>query len=214
MENQNSSNELDRILDEYVVENESLNKETLKDWIQRYPQYERELMDLTVALIQMQSIAPDEIAADEEEILVQRGISVARRLLHDNPKGTVEEPGLSRPIKSLIKEAGYRGLSLDQFAEQVRLIPSLLVKIDRHLVRYDSLPLHLLELIADTLKQNLFNIAIHCQLVPVVPQDSRFKSKTPPSVSPQVDFFDEVRKDPGFSDELRRYWLKFESQSK
>lgn len=214
MENLNNPSNLDQILDEYVVENDSLSKEMLQEWIRRYPQYERELMDLTVALIQLQSAVPAEISEDEEEILVQRGISVVRRLLQDDQNGTADGTGLSKPIQGLVKEAGYHDLSLDQLAEQVCLTPSLLAKIDRHSVEYDSLPPHLFELFAETLHQNVFIVAGYCQLAPAIPQDSRFKSKTAPSVTKQVNFFDEIRKDPEFSDELRKYWLKFESQNK
>lgn len=213
MDNLNIQSDLDQILDEYVVENESLSKETLREWIKRYPQYERELMDLTVALIQLQSAPSSKISEREEEILVQRGISVVRQILRKDQKATVANPDLSKDFTGLIKEAKVHGLSLDQFARQVLLPPSLLVKIDRHSVRYDSLPVHLFELFANALKQSVFVIAGYCQLTPVIPQGSRFKSKTPPSISPQVNFFDEIRKDSEISDELRNYWLELESRS-
>lgn len=213
MENKYSLDELEQVMDEYVVENESLSKETLKEWIRSYPQYERELIDLTVALINLQSRPSVDISKEEEDILIQRGISVVERIMQDNPIHPPEKVSSSSPIQSLVKEASHRGLSLDQFSERIYLTPSLLVKIDRRLIRFNTIPIQLLEVIATTLDQNIITIVKYFNLQSTIPQGIRFKAKTKPNISLQVNFFEEIRKDPTISIDSRQYWLKFEPKN-
>jgi hypothetical protein len=212
MNNQLKMEELDLILDAYIIDNEALSKETLKEWIRRYPQYERELMEVTVSLINMQATPPADIAKDEEEILIQRGISVVHNLMREEQAHQGKKPDASYPIKGLVKEANRRNITLDQFAIQVDLTPPFLAKIDRRLIIYSSIPVQLLESIASVLDRDVFSIVKYLQLRPTIPARMRFKARGIPQVSHPVDFFIEIRKDPELKDDLRQQWLEFEAK--
>jgi hypothetical protein len=212
MNNQLKVEELDQILDAYIIENEAMSKETLKEWIRRYPQYERELMDVTVTLIKMQATPPTNISKDEEDILIQRGISVVHNLLREEQARQQKKSDASYPIQGLVKEANRRNISLDQFANLVDLTPALLAKIDRRLIKYSSIPLQLLGSIASVLDRGVLSIVKYLQPRPTIPKQMRFKAHGTPQVGKQVDFFDEIRKDPELKDDLRQYWLEFEGK--
>jgi hypothetical protein len=212
MNNQLNSDELDQILDAYITENEILSKETLKDWIHRYPQYERELMELTVTLIKMQATPPADISKEEEDILVQRGISIVHNLLREDQPCRPKKSDSSSPIQGLIKEANRYKISLDQFANLVNLTPAFLAKIDRRLIMYSSIPLQLLESIARVLERDVLSIVKYLQPLPTIPGQMRFKARGTPQIDHQVDFFEEIRKDPELKDDLRQHWLEFETR--
>jgi len=74
--------ELDDVLDAYVAEVETPSRATLAEWIQRYPYYERELTEFTVAWCEMQSLSPAEGTEPDEddEALLQYGMNIVQSI--------------------------------------------------------------------------------------------------------------------------------------
>ena len=99
---------LEDVLDAYVASDSGPN-DPLDEWIQRYPEYEQEIIEFAVNWSLMKSLPP---APDAEEVdkdtLVLRGMSVVQNLLHTQFSEDASEPVV--PFASLIAEGRACGL--------------------------------------------------------------------------------------------------------
>ena len=82
-------------------------------------------------------------------------------------------------------------------------------KIDLRYMDYLSLPLDLIQSIAQLINRNLKELAEYLSLKPTVPSATRFKSSNQPKAPEQTDFFDEVQEDKLLNQEQREYWLAY-----
>lgn len=206
---------IDQVVEAYLEACEIPSRETLSEWAHRYPKFERELMDITVAWIQMRTFPPAEPSHPEsDDRSIQGGMSIVRKLLDDEQARSDGQPSQIRPIRALFTEASRRRLSQVQFASLLSFTTSILEKINYHLVQYESIPLHLIEAIADVLELDKLSVVAFLQRPAVIPQGAQFKSRQVPQVKPQEDFFDLIRTDPDLTEEQRKYWLMYEAKSR
>lgn len=201
---------LDNILDAYVTEVETPNLEVLKEWIRKYPQYQRELTDFTIAWIQMEELLPINRDKTDHDTLVLRAMSVVQNLYRIGEQKSIPSQSAKNPIEKLVAEAETQGFSQDQFAAQLKLSVGLLWKLDRRLIKYSSIPVELIENIAGALRRGLQVVAEYFQRSPTLATNARYKAKQQPQVSEPTNFFDEVRSDTELSNENRAYWLELE----
>ena len=201
---------LDNILDAYVTEVETPNLEVLKEWIRKYPQYQRELTDFTIAWIQMEELRPINRDKTDHDTLVLRAMSVVQNLYRIGEQKSIPSQSAKNPIEKLVAEAETQGFSQDQFAAQLKLSVGLLWKLDRRLIKYSSIPVELIENIAGALRRGLQVVAEYFQRSPTLATNARYKAKQQPQVSEPTNFFDEVRSDTELSNENRAYWLELE----
>jgi len=210
MNKQSETPMIDQVLFNFMAENENPTREVLTEWIHRYPQYKRELVNLAVDWFQMAIPLPDDTPVENETTVVERGVDHVHNYIIEEEARLQTTPKTSRPFLGFVSEARALHLTLDEVAEQIGLTPALLVKIDQRMIRYTSLPIELLQNLVDKIDGDLFSSARYLQLQPAIPRNQRFKSAQQPQVSEQTDFFDEVRADPDLSDEQRQRWLVFE----
>lgn len=210
MNNQSEIPTLDQVLFEFMTENENPTREALTEWIRRYPQYERELVDLAVDWFQMSLPLPSGSPVEDEAAVVARGVNYVHQFLLEEEAHRQMLPKPSRPFLGFIKEAKTLHISLDQIAERVGLTPALLAAVDQRMMRYASLPAELVQGLVDVLGRDLPTGSLYLQMQPAIPGRQRFKSDQTPQVSEQVDFFDEVRADPDLTEEQRQRWLALE----
>lgn len=205
---------LNDVLDAYLAAAQNPSRETLLEWIRKYPQYEKELTEFTVAWIQMESFPPAEREELDENILVLRGMSVVQNLLHENKAKPTAEQWPRYSIESLIAEGRSQGLQPVQFAELLKLSVALLRKLDRRLILFISIPLELMEAIASTIHREILSVAEYLQREPILPKKAHYKAEQTPFVSEQRDFFDEIRSDQELSEEHRDHWLEMEPKNR
>ncbi len=203
--------ELEDVLDAYVVEVETPISATLAEWIQRYPQYERELTEFTVAWGQMQSLAPAEGTEHDkdEEALLLRGMNIVQNLLHTQP---AQSPSARQetgdPFEGLLAQGRSCGLSsLYQLADCVELSAALVRKLDRRLIRYTSIPLQLIENFARILRQDVATIARYLNGTPTLITGASYRAEQAPGLTGQQDFFEAVCHDLELSEDRRLQWL-------
>jgi len=201
---------LDEILDAYVAAAQIPNREVLREWIKKYPHYERELTDFTVAWIQMEETSSANRGKPDIDHLVLKAISTVQNLYNDNESEKTSSQINNNSIEKLVAEAEVQGISQDQFAAQLKLSVNLLWKFDRHLIQYSSIPVELIENVAGVLQRGLQIVAEYFQRPPILAVNARYKAKRQPHVSKPTNFFDEVRNDTDLSNEDRAYWLAFE----
>lgn len=201
---------LNEILDAYVAAAQTPDREVLREWIRKYPQYERELTDFTVSWIQMEEFPPIERDEPDDDTLLLRAMSILQNLYHNNENGSMFSDKAQSHIQKLVAEGESQGFSQEQFAAKLRLSAGLLWKLDRHLIEYSSIPIELIENVASVLRRGMQIVAEYIQRRPTLAANARYKAKQQPQVSQPTNFFDEVRNDQELSNEDRTYWLEFE----
>ena len=173
---------LDEILDDYVAAAQIPNREVLREWIKKYPQYERELTDFTVAWIQMEETSSAKYVKPDLDHLVLKAMSTVQNLYKNNESETRPSQLINNSIEKLVAEGEAQGFSQDQFAAQLKLSVNLLWKFDRHLIQYSSIPVELIENFAGVLHRGLQIVAEYFQRPPTLAVNARYKAKRQPQV--------------------------------
>ena len=199
---------LEDILDAYVASGDIPDR-SLDEWIQRYPEYEKELTEFAVSWTLMESLPPAPEAAKVDEcVLVLRGMSIVQNLLHKQSQVASSNP--SAPFESLIAEGRALGLKPRQLAEAVRLGDAILGKLDRRLIRYASIPQDAIDELAYAIQRGTASVAAYLRQDPQFAASAEHRSEQAPTLSESEDFFDAVRNDPTISPEHADYWLALE----
>jgi hypothetical protein len=207
--------ELEDVLDAYVATVSVPSSTTLAAWIQRYPYYEQELTEFTVAWCQMQSLPSAEHAEpdDNEETLLLHDMKIVQNLLDmqpAHPSAVEQEQG--ETFQGLLAQGRSSGLSLDQLAECVKLSAALVRKLDRRLIRYATIPLQLIEDFAGVLHCNVIAIARYLSGPSTLVQGAHYKAEHMPGLTAQQDYFEAVRTDPELAEDCRQHWLSLEQR--
>jgi hypothetical protein len=203
---------LDDVLDAYSEASEEPSRKILAEWIASYPQYERELIEFTVAWILSEELP--EIPDDQQDInaRIQSGLRVTQKIFEKRSTDDQEENSHSPPkLVSLIVEGSILGLSVDQLAQQVNLSVTLMRKLENRLFIVDTIPTDLVRMIGMILQRAPADITTYLNQEQMLPSGFRMKSRQPPKMGGKQNFFDAVRDDPELGVEQRAYWLSFET---
>lgn len=202
-------NSLDEVLDAYRSASNTPNHEVLAEWIRRFPEFETELIDFTIAWSETEHLPAARQTGLEEDAFVAIGIRLAREAF--DAKGS-EHSETKFPIHSILDEGKRRGITPDQLSDQLKLSIPLIRKIDLRNILYSTIPLDLIESLAQTIKRSAREVARYLSMKPAIPQTVRFKSSKTPKVVEQRSFFDEIRRDTMLDEEQRNYWLSYEER--
>ena len=203
---------LDDVLDAYSEASEIPSREILADWIARYPQYERELIEFTVAWIQSEELP--EIPGDQKDLSarLQGGLHIVQQIYEKRRAEDQAQNQQSRAkMVSLIMDGSFLGWSTDQFARQINLSVAILRKLENRLINAATIPIDLIKLIGDSIQRDPSEITAYLGQPPMLQPGQMYKSKQPPIIGKPQDFFDAIRNDGELTDEQRTYWLSFES---
>src|SRR5688500_11111288 len=121
MNQQIEREQLEDVLHAYQEAASDLNYATLNEWIRRYPYYEQELTDFTVAHNLLQTLPEPVVTEQAEAELLAFGKGVIRSLLS---KAQSQEQTVS-PLSSLLTAGSTIGLSLQDIAKRTRLSAAL-----------------------------------------------------------------------------------------
>jgi hypothetical protein len=195
----------------------------LSDFMRRYPHASRALEDFAAveSLIESAPDAESETAderRDAEEAFVQRGIEMVARLIagHRAARVTGEMAAqvageTAPPLVGLKKEAEARGLTIQGLAAATRMTVSLLVKLDRRLIRFASIPRQAIERIAAELGRSVETVTAYLQGDPQFASQASFRADTAPQLTNQQDFFEAVETDLQISEDQKDEWRKIKS---
>jgi hypothetical protein len=201
-------NTLDEVLDAYTLASQIPNREILIEYIHRYPQFERELIDYTMTWMGTNHLPSPAEMEPEDTSFIQLGMAAAQQAFHQQD----EIKRTNSPFHSILEESKSSGISIDQFASMLNLSILLMRKIDLRAIAYHTIPFEIIQSFADNLKRNVREIARYLTLPPMQPTTARYKSSKAPKLDEQRSFFDEVREDHLLSEEQRQYWLSKESK--
>lgn len=211
MNNQINNKSVEDVLDAYYS-NATPTTINLVEWIKKYPEYKEELIDFTIAWSLVDASPQEKVSRFGNDLHLQPDEPIAPRLLselrYSHPRPKINRPSIS----SLVAEGRTVGLSIDQFANLMELSAAILRKLDRRLIRYQRIPLQIIEGLAHIIRREVIAIARYLNQPPLQAPGAH-KSNQKPYIAAQEDFFDVVRNDPDLSDEKRDRWLALEPPS-
>jgi hypothetical protein len=191
------NDQLDDILDAYLEG--GADDSSLNNLIRRFPQFEQELTEFAASRTLMHGMQPaagTHIPPDDE--LAARGMGIVQQLLGAPARA---------PIQSLIAEARARGLSPQQLRDAVGLGSGVLMKLDRRLIQFGSIPRAAIEQIAAAIQRDFSSVVNYLQQGPTLAASASYRSEQAPQVGAQEDFASAVRTDTTMSAEQRARWL-------
>lgn len=211
MNNSAGQNSLDEVLDAYFEASEEPDRKILAEWIARYPQFERELIEFTVAWIQSEELP--EIPGDSQDktAALQAGLSIAQQVYEKmSAEKQVPKSSSHSGVVSLILDGHRLGWTPDQFAQRINVSVEILRKFEQRMILAATIPTRLIEEIGASIQRDASDIVAYLQQPPAMQLGLRHKSRRAPKIGELQNFFDAVRTDAELSDEQRAYWLSFE----
>ena len=230
---------LDEVLEAYITSERYPSGDLLREWVRRYPKHEQELITLT-ARWSLLAHLPDVQEEDEvdEATLIRRGMSVGQTVLHfanraahaetdlpaplrsgSKPRSRQEGTGgLARivspplsPVRGLLVEGSQQGMTADMLAAEIGISVSLLAKMDRRVIKGDTIPRIVSARVAVGLKRDLPAILHYSRLEPRFASGAEHRANQAPVLPRHLEsFFDAVRTDRELTDEQRRALLALE----
>lgn len=211
MNNSAGQNSLDEVLDAYLEASDGPDRKLLAEWIARYPQFERELIEFTVAWIQSEKLP--EVPGDPQDktAMLQAGLKIAQRAYEKMiAENQVPKSSSHSELVSLILEGSRFGWTPDQFAQRMNVSLEILRKFEQKMIIAATIPTRLIEDIGDAIQRDPADIVAYLQQPATMQADLRHKSRRSPRIGNPQNFFEAVRSDAELSDEQRAYWLSFQ----
>ena len=190
---------LEEVLSSFAVSESVPDPRVLGEWIQRYPQFERDLTRLAARLSTERAATP--LSADEESAFVERGMQQLRAQLAKQA-----QPVDARPLAGLFAEATRQGYSSEALASKVGLSVTLLAMLDQRLFRFASIPAAVHAALSWALELPERTVEAFLQGPAAFPVGAAFKASQAPQLPEQVDFLEELALDPDLSADDRARW--------
>jgi hypothetical protein len=189
-------------------------RSVLTEFMRRYPHAADALADFAATASIIENLPDTESQTEserraEEETIVRRGMETAAGLL--GMRRTSLTPEGTGSLAGLRKEAEAQGLTIQTLAAATRLTVPLLVKLDRRLIRFASIPRQAIERIGAALGRSFDEVAAYLQGDPQFASQASFRADVAPQMPDQQDFFDAVETDLMMSEEQKDEWRRFKS---
>ena len=187
----------------------------LTEFMRRYPQADDALADFaaTASIIENspdpESGTETEGRDEQEETIVRRGMETATGLLAARRQSLTPEE--TSPLTGLRKEAEARGLTIQALASATRLTVPMLVKLDRRLIRFASIPRQAIERIGAELGRPFDTVAAYLQGDSQFASQASFRADATPQMPDRQDFFDAIETDLTMSETQKDEWRKIKS---
>jgi hypothetical protein len=120
-----------------------------------------------------------------------------------NLKGGLDEAAEVLEIESILSSAKKVGLDAPGLADTTGLSVVLVMKLDRRLIDFRSIPQKIFGVLATALHAATAAVTEYLRQPPVLATEARFRANENPKVPEPQDFFDAVRSDKSISEERR-----------
>ncbi len=198
---------LDRILDEIMLRESEPTHEALLRWCRQYPELREELATF-FATWAIQKEEAERPAIDEDRV-ASRMVSHALNLLYQRARGpaVAAEPSAETRLHRMVKASG---VAEDKLMAECNLDETLLAKLDRHLIVFESIPRICIQKLSKALHRAVEEVSrtIKGDPIPL----SAYKSKGKPTLR-QETFLDAVAAS-DLSDSDKREWERVVSIDK
>lgn len=142
---------LDDVLDQFVAEFPELTREGLLSFIGRYPEHREALVSFAATAAEQRSLPPEEMFSPEQAArFAGRAASVLENHVfqRDHARAAPAAPAAAFSLGELAAAAGS---SLAQVAERLSLDMGLAAKLDRRIIRAETIPRRLVDSLAEFL---------------------------------------------------------------
>ncbi len=213
----------DQVIEAYLLRRDDAGKsplhaqasrDILTEFMRRYPNHADELMNYaaTANIVEHSSATQDDAA--QENLIVKRGMEIFSTLLATQSLAT--QGGItqdSAPLTGLRATAEAQGLTMQTFAARTNLSLPVLLKLERRLIRFASIPRAAIEGIAAAINQTYEAVAIYLQGESRFAPAANFLAKESPQMPEAQDFYEAIEKDLMMNDSQKREWLELKGES-
>lgn len=207
MENKNNEVTLDDVFNTFVAENDKPTVENLQEWVKRYPQYRRELVDFAAAWAEQLLLPPaPELGLDAEKVLIDRAMSYVLNVAYDRDMQKRQQAEDDNLVHSLTEEAQRAGMSAQDLAQACKLDLALISKLNSRRIDPETIPARLVSLLGNLLQKSTDSIRVYFAKPPQAVAGMAFLALEKPRGAEQQSFLDAVRAS-SLSETEKAYWL-------
>lgn len=181
------------VVEAMLMSEDDLNSGAIARWIEKYPQYRREIVEAAAFSSQFDLFAAENPSAISSEAKGRDWLAVKSVLDTFQPAAPAEF------LSDLREAAAKVGLSNEELLKVVGVSETLMRKINRRILT--EIPGAIQEKLAETLRVSLESLQAFFALSSALPQKANYKSKTAPQTQPKQTFAEAVRTDPELSDD-------------
>lgn len=192
---------LEDLLDAFA-EVEADDPATLAEWVERYPQYARELTEFALYRAVAEHGPEPVVPPEEDQAFMARAMGILDGILAEQAPA----PAAQCPIADLLGEAKARGLNARGLAHKLRVPPTMVARLRRRMIRFASIPREIVEGLARVLERDVTSIVAYLNQPPTFATGVSYKSEGVPTLAEPEDFFTALLSDEDLGDEDRAYW--------
>jgi hypothetical protein len=205
---------LEDVLDEFACAGP--NRDQLAEWIAVYPEFERELTELTVSWLEIKHLQPTPSTTDPVDVEL-KGASILGKVMHVLQSSLASAGSAHDPMKtdsvtspgaeSILERTSRLGIDIRAAAKAIGMSVPMIMSFHQRLIHLTSVPRDALSSLASVLKFSVEELSAYLDQAPLQPPQHQFKAKGAP-VFRKVDFTELVRIDTQLSNDNRRKWLE------
>ena len=193
---------LQDVLEEYAISEPAENNlATLRQMIEKYPQFAAQLQDFAAARALIKYAPEEELNADEE--------ARHRAIGPNNLRAVLSGKAVHAPtsLESLTDAAKTKGLNRSKFAAALGLSVSLVQYLEKRRLEFASIPRTVIVKVAEVLETGEELVANYLRLPPNLMRNASFKTNERPEEMQPKSFAEAVREDQALSGEEKRKLL-------
>ena len=198
---------LDDVLNTFVQENDRPTAGNLKEWVERYPRFRKDLIDFAAAWAEQFVLpAAEDMSAETEKLLVDRAMSHVHNVAYKRDVETLREMKIDDPVRSLTRNAQGVGVKPAELARACGLDLGLLSKLNNRQIKPWTIPAELTSMLAEQLNKTVAALKIFFTGPPRTAVGKAYLSRGKPTAPPQQSFAEAVQQS-SLSDEEKARWL-------
>ena len=192
------------VLEEYAMATpEGNNRQILNSMIEKYPQFDADLIDFAAARAVIKFAPETEISASEEMRYRESGVKNLHQVLGAYNSAVSGQHILS----SLMDAAKEKGLNKKTFAGALGLSVSLVMYLEKRRLEFASIPESIIAKLAQVLETAEDAISSYLSHPPDLATGASFKTSTRPEELKPKSFSEAVREDQTLTPEDKRKLL-------
>ena len=198
---------LDDALNTFVQENDRPTAGNLQEWVDRYPQFRKDLIDFAAAWAEQLVLpAAEGIGAETEKLLVDRAMSHVHNVAYNRDVERLRQTATDDSVRSLTGDAQRVGTRPAELAKACGLDLGLLSKLNNRQIHPWTIPAELIGMLAEHLNKTVAALKIFFAGPPRAAVGKAYLSRGKPTASPQQSFAEAVQQS-SLSDEEKARWL-------
>ena len=206
MKNRNEPT-LDDALNTFVADNDKPTAENLKEWIELYPQYRRELVDFATVWAE-QLVLPPALAMDSEaeKVQIDRAMSYVLNVAYNQKQQQQGNVDTEESIRNLTSECQRIGKSVQSVAIACGLDLALFSKLNNRQIKPDTIPMKLFDYLGMSLSKPPTAIRDYLEKPTQTAMNISFLARGKPTNTEQQSFTKAVRSS-SLSEQEKARWL-------